>query len=95
MFNQVYGFDPKVFKVGKAINIDDREKTIRTNRHAKSIGWGENQYEYKDKDMSGVYLIEKVDVLTMEVKNIFKGTVTMPIRHFTGENPRMAIRILE
>ncbi|MBG9773037.1 hypothetical protein [Brevibacillus laterosporus] len=95
MFRQVYGFDPDVFKVGQAINIDDSEITIETNRHAKYIDWGEKAYEYYEENMSGTYLIVEVDVLSMELKNMFKGAVTMPIRHFTGENPRMTIKILE
>ncbi|MGG0793678.1 hypothetical protein ABE137_06690 [Brevibacillus laterosporus] len=87
MFRQVYGFDPDVFKVGQAIQIVDTGFT----RELKNG----NVYLHYYQDMTGIYLIEKVDVLTLELTRVPKGTVTMPIRHFTGENPRMTIRILE
>ncbi|MGG1440862.1 hypothetical protein ABE354_02155 [Brevibacillus laterosporus] len=91
MLKQIFGFDEKVLKEGLAVQIEDTKIVNPRGGYC----FNHDETEYVNKNISGNYLVYDVEVLHLELISKKGEKMNVPIRHFTGEKPRMTIKILE
>ncbi|AYB37671.1 hypothetical protein [Brevibacillus laterosporus] len=90
MLKQIFGFDQDTLKKGQAVKIGDKKRVYPSRKYRDP-----NETEYENENLAGNYLVYDVEVLLLKLTTSEGGRINVPINHFTGENPRMTIRILE
>ncbi|MFB0830775.1 hypothetical protein ACEU2D_14325 [Brevibacillus laterosporus] len=90
MLKQIFGFDQEVFKVGQAVKIKDNKSVDQSGIYCLDP----DGTEYSKKNISGNYLVCDVEVLHLKLITRKGEKMNVPIKHFTGKNPRMTIKIL-
>ncbi|QDX94600.1 hypothetical protein EEL30_21380 [Brevibacillus laterosporus] len=89
MLKQIFGFDQDTLKKGQAVRIEDKKRVYPSRSYRDP-----NDTEYEYENLAGNYLVYDVEVLLLKLTTSAGGTINVPIKHFTGENPRMTIKIL-